>query len=72
MSSTRIHPVPFEMTIEILDSFKFVLSFGFGYKLYIVFIWSQYDGGNIDKEQWLRFPPKTNEAKLNIMRRRLY
>ena len=34
---------------------------------YIVFIWSQYDGGNIDKEQWLRFPPKPNEAKLNIM-----
>ena len=33
----------------------------------IVFIWSQYDGGNIDKEQWLRFPPKPNEAKLNIM-----
>ena len=33
----------------------------------IVFVWSQYDGGNIDKEQWLRFPPKPNEAKLNIM-----
>ena len=31
----------------------------------------QNDGGNIDKEQWLRFPPKPNEAKLNIMRRRL-
>ena len=30
-----------------------------------------YDGGNIDKEQWLKFPPKPNEAKLNIMRRRL-
>ena len=33
----------------------------------IVFVWSQYNGGNIDKEQWLRFPPKPNEAKLNIM-----
>ena len=38
-----------------------------GLCLYIVFVWSQYDGGNIDKEQWLRFPPKPNEAKLNIM-----
>ena len=28
----------------------------------IVFVWSQYDGGNIDKDQWLRFPPKPNEA----------
>ena len=36
---------------------------------YIVFIWSQYDGGNIDKEQWLKFPPKPNEAKLNYGRR---
>ena len=39
--------------------------------LNIVFVWSQYDGGNINKEQWLRFPPKPNEAKLNTMRRRL-
>ena len=39
--------------------------------LNIVFVWSQYDGGNIDKEQWLRFPPKPNEAKLNIMEKRL-
>ena len=36
-------------------------------RINIVFVWSQYDGGNIDKEQWLRFPPKPNEAKLNIM-----
>ena len=33
----------------------------------IVFVWSQYDGGNIDKEQCLRFLPKPNEAKLNII-----
>ena len=32
----------------------------------IVFVWSQYDGGNIDKEQCLRFLPKPNEAKLII------
>ena len=35
----------------------------------IVFVWSQYDGGNIGKEHWLRFPPKPNEAKLIILRR---
>ena len=34
--------------------------------LFIVFVWSQYDGGNIDKEQRLRLPQKPNEAKLNI------
>ena len=44
--------------ITILPDFRFLL---------IVL----YDGGNIDKEQWLRFPTKPNEAKLNIMRRRL-
>ena len=33
----------------------------------IVFAWSQNDGGNIDKEQRPRLPPKPNEAKLNIM-----
>ena len=37
----------------------------------IVFVWSKYDGGNIDKEQWLRFLAKPNEAELIIMRRRL-
>ena len=26
----------------------------------IVFVWSHYDGGNIDKEQWLRVPLKVN------------
>ena len=29
----------------------------------IVFIWSQNDGGNVDKEQLMRFPPKPNDAK---------
>ena len=37
------------------------------WQLDIVFVWSQYDGGNIYKEQWLRFPPKPNKSKLNIM-----
>ena len=36
-----------------------------------VFVSSQYDGGNINKEQWLRFLPKPKKAKVNIMRRRL-
>ena len=31
----------------------------------------QYDGGNVDKDQWLRFPPKLNEAMLNIIWRRI-
>ena len=33
----------------------------------IVFVWSRYDGGNIDKEQWPRFPPKPKDAKLIFM-----
>ena len=33
------------------------------FTLCIVYVWSQYDGGNINKEQWLRFPPKRNEAE---------
>ena len=36
-------------------------------KPFIVFVWSQYDGENIDKEQWLSFLPKHSEAKLNIV-----
>ena len=35
--------------------------------LNIVFVWSQYDGGIIDKNNWLGFPPKPKEAKLNMM-----
>ena len=33
----------------------------------IVFVWSQYDGGNIDKEQLAKVPSKTKDAKLIIM-----
>ena len=33
----------------------------------IEFVWSQYDEGNIDKEQLAEFPPKPQEAKLNNM-----
>ena len=29
----------------------------------ILFIWSQHDGGNVDKEHRLRFPPKPYDAK---------
>ena len=29
----------------------------------ILFIWAQHAGGNVDKEQWLRFPPKPDDAK---------
>ena len=44
-----------------------IINFGEEIRNFIVFVFSQYDGGNIDKEQWLRFLPKPNEAKLNIM-----
>ena len=33
----------------------------------IVFVWSQYDGENIDKEQLDKVPSKTKDAKLKIM-----
>ena len=38
----------------------------------IVFVWSQYDGGNIDKEQLAKVLCKTLEAKLKIVGRRLH
>ena len=40
-----------------------------GKKLYynIVFVWSQYDGRNIDKEQLAEVPSKTKDAKLKIV-----
>ena len=38
----------------------------------IVFVWSQYDGGNIDKEQLAMVPSKTNDAtQVNDYGRRL-
>ena len=33
----------------------------------IVFVWSQYDGRNIDKEQLAEVPSKTKDAKLKIV-----
>ena len=38
----------------------------------IVFVWSQHDGGNVDKKPWLRFPPKPNDAKLYEYGKRLH
>ena len=35
--------------------------------IYIVIVWSQYDGGNIDKEQLAEVPSKTKDAKLKIV-----
>ena len=37
---------------------------------YIVFIWSQHDGGNVEQRQWLKFPPKLMMPKLNNSGRR--
>ena len=34
---------------------------------YIVFVWSQYDRGTIDKEQLAEVPSKTKDAKLMSM-----
>ena len=34
---------------------------------FIVFVWSQYDRGTIDKEQLAEVPSKTKDAKLMIL-----
>ena len=51
---------------------KIEVSKVFSSKTYLQSFMATVDGGNIDKEQWQRFPPKPNEPKLKIMRRRLY
>ena len=38
--------------------------------MYCIYLVSN-DGGNINREQWLRLHPKPIEAKLNIVRRKL-
>ena len=58
--------IDFYVTSLIFDDLKYFSGRqyrNFKFNSIIVFIWSQHDGGNVDKEHWLRFPPKPYDAK---------